>query len=70
MQASRRAEYGRENSGGDGANPAGCDEARAVLETGQGGAGPISGAVPAIPAVVGSALGSFPDQGYFFIVRQ
>ena len=37
MQASRRAQYGAEDAGRYRADPAGGDEGRAVLETGESG---------------------------------
>ena len=37
MQASRRAQYGAEDAGWYRADPAGGDEGRAVLETGESG---------------------------------
>ena len=49
LPASRRIEHGAEDGGRNRAHPAGCYEARELLEPDQSGAGGISGTSPGLP---------------------
>ena len=56
LPASRRAEYGAEDGGRDGAHPAGRDEARAPLEAGKGGASGVPGTLAGLPGDAGEPV--------------